>query len=81
MANLSIVQLCEKICDKPIVQIVTTGVTSLIRLQAAVEIYRKLTTKEILNFYNGIVDMIIVVYEGFEPQMDSVSYFYSYIDE
>lgn len=79
MVNLNIVQSCEKICDKPLIQILVTSAVPLIDMETALDSYRRAVVREIMKLYNGIIDMIIVCYDGFEPQMDSVSYCLCYL--
>lgn len=72
-ANDSIVLSCERICDTPLIRIDVESAVQLPRLRDTVEAYRLAATAEVIKLYNGVVDMILVVYQGFEPQMDYVS--------
>lgn len=71
--NLGIVKTCEKICDTPIIQIVVPQAIRLEDLMNIIKAYRKKSTKELVNLYNNVVKLIVVVYAGFEPYMDHVS--------
>lgn len=71
--NLGIVKACEKICDTPIVRIAVTNSILLEDLKNLIKTYRKKSTKELLNLYNNVVKLILVVYTGFEPYLDHVS--------
>lgn len=42
-------------------------------LKNLIKTYRKNATKELVNLYNNVVKLIVVVYTGFEPYMDHVS--------
>lgn len=71
-ANDSVVLSCERICDTPLIRISVQSAVELDDLKEAVEVYRKASTAEVIKLYNGVVDMILVVYQGFEPAMDYV---------
>lgn len=75
---MSIIQSCERICDTPIIRIFVQSTMQLDELKVIVENYRKATTIELAKLYNGIVDMIVVVYDGFAAHMENVRLHFIY---
>lgn len=71
-ANESIVRMCERICDTPIIRIVSATSTSLAELGKLIKKTRHSTMEKLIGHYNDIVNMIKLVYDGFESQMINV---------
>lgn len=72
-ANITIVRACERICDTPLIRMndMHAGM-DLYNIRCVLEDYRSAATVEAVHLYNGIIDMILVVYQGFEAIMNHV---------
>lgn len=72
MANLKIVEYCEIFCNIPIVNMTTFVVSSLDKLRDIVDKARDTTTIEHVELYQKTVDIIYVIYDGFESHIENV---------
>lgn len=72
IGNLSVVQICEQICDTPLIQVDTSCVVELKDLKISLSQHRNEAIVKILKLYKNIVNLILIVYEGFESQIDNV---------
>lgn len=77
--NYQIVAICEKICDTPLINLQINQAYDLRDLILDMYTYRNKIISQLVGFYQDTVRYIIVVYEGFESQMASVSYFLYYL--
>lgn len=64
--NLSIVRLCEQICDTPLIKLEPNHPYELKELVDSMKKFRKTAVEKLIDFYKKIMDFIIVVFEGFE---------------
>lgn len=72
-ANLSIVRACERICDTPLIKMTeVNSAMDLFNIKCVLEQYRSGATVAVMQLYTGVIDMILVVYQGFEEIMDYV---------
>lgn len=79
-ANEAMVTACERICDTTLIRLggrepkgQRDGAVELEQLRAEVEQERQRATGELVRLYGDVVDMMTVVYQGFESQMEHVS--------
>lgn len=70
---MQIVSICEKICDTPLINIMPNYAFDINELIKAMHEYRYNAIKKIVEFYQDIVRHIIVVFEGFENQIQFVN--------
>lgn len=70
--NLNIMKTCEKICDLPLMRVNVNTAMELKQFKAHIDKYRRETTHKLLGLYKSIIELIFVVYAGFEPFMDNV---------
>lgn len=71
--NLQIVKICEQICDMPLLIIPTGHVYDLNELNMAIDECLIAKTRKLAGHLQDIIRYMIVVYEGFESQMNYVS--------
>lgn len=79
-ANKAMMRACERICDTTLIRLGGTApggrrdvAVQLEQLRAEVEDGRQQATVELVQLYGDVVDMVMVVYQGFESQMENVS--------
>lgn len=71
--NLQIVSICEKICDTPMINITPNYTYEILELIKFMYNYRVETITKFVEYYQDIVRHIIVVFEGFENQIQFVN--------
>lgn len=75
--NLQIVLISEKVCDTPLLSL--TGYTAM-DLNDLVDDFSKnmnATLDKLIDYYHKIIEFLILVFEGFESVMGSVSFFHT----
>lgn len=70
---MSVVRACERICDTPLFKMseIQTAM-DLLSAKCVLEQYRSTATVEVMSLYKGVIDMILVVYQGFEVIIEHV---------
>lgn len=74
MSNNKIVDICEEICDLPILRISTVSPMDLKSVEENIMNEREQALMQLTVHYKDIVDHIVTVYQGFEDQMENVSF-------
>ncbi|XP_059612816.1 dynein axonemal heavy chain 2 [Phlebotomus argentipes] len=72
MSNNKIVEISEKICDLPILQISTASAVDLKSLEDNIMLEREKAFAKLTDLYREVVDHIVTVYQGFEDQMENM---------
>lgn len=76
--NLQIVLICEKICDTPLISIRPNYVFDVEELVNELAAYMKNVIDKVIEYYKEIIQFLILVFEGFEQYMQSVTFSYIY---
>ncbi|CAG9819075.1 unnamed protein product [Phaedon cochleariae] len=71
--NLQIVTICEKICDTPLIKIKTNYAYEIIELVDDIAHGMQNVLDVLIDCYQKIIEFIILVFEGFESFMGSMS--------
>lgn len=64
---MEIVKICEKICDTSLIKITPNYAFDLHELIAHMDRYRNRALRDLAHHYRGIIEFVIVIFEGFEP--------------
>ncbi|KAF5308522.1 hypothetical protein FQR65_LT06187 [Abscondita terminalis] len=73
-SNLQIVLICEKICDTPLISLRVNYAYTLKELVLDMNRYRNEVIEKLIEYYQEIVKYLIVVFEGFESQIENMSH-------
>ncbi|CAG9772859.1 unnamed protein product [Ceutorhynchus assimilis] len=71
--NLKIVQICEKVCDTPLIQLGQYSAMDLQDLEQELSNNRENTLALLIANYHKIIEYLVMVFEGFESVMGLMS--------
>lgn len=71
--NLQIVAICEKICDTPLINLRPNHAYEILELVNELAHDMDAAVGVIIGYYQKIIQFIILVFEGFEFHMGTVS--------
>ncbi|XP_055685590.1 dynein axonemal heavy chain 2 [Lutzomyia longipalpis] len=72
ISNNKIVEICENICDLPIIRISTDCALELKNVEEDIMDEREKSMLKLTEYYKDIVDHIVTVHQGFEDQMENM---------
>lgn len=70
--NVNLAKIMEKICDTPLIEFDIYNVFDIKDLRATIREMQLSAIDKILEMYKEIITYIIIVYEGFETQINQV---------